>query len=334
MSPSPAGEVIAVLGTGTIGASWAAFYALQGFEVCLHDQDPAALEAGERAARGHLERLRELGLAEAAAVGAAAARLRPMRTLEAMAKGVSFVQESVRETYDVKKDVFKRLDAIAPPDTLIASSSSGLLISEIQSVMQRPARALLAHPFNPPHLIPLVELVAGRQTGADAMERARLFFERLGKTPVVLHKEIPGHIANRLAAALWREAIDLVASGVASVEDVDKALRAGPGLRWAIMGQHMIYHLGGGQGGYRYFIDHIGKTFEEYWRTMATWTAIPEQAKAAVIAGVQEAAAGRSLAELGRERDEALAKILKVLRQIEAERPAIQSKHSGGTART
>lgn len=305
---------VAVLGTGTIGASWAAFYALSGLNVRMHDDSPSALEVGLGSAHTCLSRMRELDLASADEVAQATNRINTCADFEAMAEGVAFVQESVRETYEVKKDVFARLDKLVPEDAIIASSSSGLLITKIQSVMNRPERALIAHPFNPPHLIPLVELVGGEQTSQDTIARACKFFKGLGKTPVVLNKEIPGHIANRLAAALWREAIDLVASGVASVEDVDRALTAGPGLRWAIMGQHMIYHLGGGEGGYEQFIEHIGTAFEEYWRTMANWTEIPQDAKTAIIQGARDAAGGRSLTQLADERDNKLASVIKALR--------------------
>jgi len=304
---------VAVVGAGTVGASWAAFFALHGLEVRVFDVHEPTRRAAEGILRGHLQRLVALGLAEADRV--AGVRVTVADGLEAAVAGADFVQESAVERYDVKRELFAQLDAMTAPDCLLASSSSGLLISEIQTVMGHPERAFIAHPFNPPHLIPLVELVAGKATAAESVARARSFFRGLGKEPVVLNREVPGHLANRLAAALWREAIDLVASGVASVEDVDTALRAGPGLRWAIMGQHLIYHLGGGQGGYGAFIDHIGKAFEEYWRGMATWTEIPAAAREAIIAGVQAEAQGRSLPELAAERDRKLAAILKALRE-------------------
>ncbi len=226
-------------------------------------------------------------------------------------KDVEFVHESVFENYDVKKEVFAQMDGFAHPATIIASSSSGLLMTEIQKVMKYPQRSLIAHPFNPPHLIPLVELVSGRQTAPEVITTMSNFYQGFGKIPVVLQKEVPGHIANRLAAALWREAIDLVVAGVASVEDVDKALYAGPGTRWAFMGPHLIYHLGGGEGGYEYFINHIGKAFEEYWQGMASWTEIPEDAKEAIISGVKNSLDGQSLSELTQWRDEKLVELLK-----------------------
>jgi carnitine 3-dehydrogenase len=305
-------QTVAVVGAGTVGAGWAAWFALHGLEVRIYDAHEATRRMVAGTVHGHLQHLVRLGLAEPAR--AAAARLQVVETLEAAATGADFVQESVLETYDAKKAVFATLDACTAPAALLASSSSGLLITEIQKAMRHPERALIAHPFNPPYLIPLVELVAGAATAPDTLARARHFFAARGKEPVVLQKEVPGHIANRLAAALWREAIDLVSQGVASVEDVDTALRAGPGIRWAVMGQHMIYHLGGGQGGYGYFIDHIGKAFEQYWETMPTWTAIPAEARRAIVAGVQEASHGRTLPELAQERDRKLAAVLQALR--------------------
>ena len=319
MSGRPEFTSVGVVGTGTIGASWAACYALGGLEVRLYDAAPAALDGGLRAAAAFLDQHAELGLAGRARADEAAARLRRADSLEAMAEGAGFVQESVRETLEAKQEVFGRLDACLPPGTPIASSTSGLLMTDIQRGLRRPERTLIAHPFNPPHLIPLVELVGGERTAPETLDRARRFFEALGKTPVTLRREVPGHIANRLAAALWREAIDLVASGAASVEDVDKALSAGPGLRWAVMGQHMIYHLGGGAGGYRHFIDHIGSSFGAYWRGMADWTAIPPEAREQVIAGVERSAAGRTPAELARGRDRRLAAVLKALADLPAE---------------
>jgi 3-hydroxybutyryl-CoA dehydrogenase len=150
---------------------------------------------------------------------------------------VQLVQESVAENYEIKQQVFKELDSYTQPDAILASSSSGLLMTPIQQVTNHPGRCLIAHPFNPPHLIPLVELVPGDKTDELTVLRMKDFYEKLGKVPVVLKKAVPGHIANRLALALWREAVDLVIQGIASVEDVDKAVSAGPGLRWAVMGR-------------------------------------------------------------------------------------------------
>ena len=202
------------------------------------------------------------------------------------------------ERYDVKKTSSGRSIRLAAPDAILASSSSGLLISELQTVMEHPGRSLIAHPFNPPHLMPLVELVPGKQTAPAVLAEAKKLFESLGKVPVVLNKEVPGHIANRLQAAVWREAIDLVLKGVASVADVDKALAAGPGIRWALLGPHMIFHLGGGPGGMKYFIDHVGVSFDKLWTDMATWTSLPADTTDALVSGVQEEAGDAPLQDL------------------------------------
>jgi carnitine 3-dehydrogenase len=183
----------------------------------------------------------------------------------------------------------------------------------MQKALQRPERALIAHPFNPPHMVPLVELVPGMQTDPAVMARMRTFFQAHGKVPVTLRREVPGHIANRLAAAVWREALYLVEQGVASAEDVDKALCAGPGIRWALIDQHIIYHLGGGEGGYEYFFRQFKPVFAEYWKDMADWTEIPRAAQEAAIQGIHKSLKDRSTQELAQWRDEKLAELIKVI---------------------
>ncbi|MBT4501385.1 MAG: 3-hydroxyacyl-CoA dehydrogenase [Gemmatimonadetes bacterium] len=312
---------VGIVGTGTIGASWAAFYASKGMEVRLFDSMVENRERGLILARKLLADMGRLGLMEGAVSGEAEERLSPVDSLEEMGETVAFVHEAAAENYEVKIELFTRLDEIAAPEVILASSSSGLLMTKIQESMRHPERALIAHPFNPPHLIPLVELVRGEKTGEEVVREMHAFFTSLGKMPVVLQKEVPGHIANRLAAALWREALDLVARGVASVEDVDRALCAGPGLRWALMGQHLIYHLGGGEGGYEHFIEHIGKGWRELWEDMPTWTEIPDEATKAAVAGMKEAVGDRDPAEIAAWRDEKLAALV---REIYGESPELK----------
>jgi len=304
---------IGILGAGTIGSSWAAFFAGKGLHVRYYDSVPETMERAHAKIRAGLEFLRANDLADEEDCAEGDRHLEPADGIETLVQDADLIQESATEDYGVKNEVLAAADAHSPSTAIIASSSSGLLMTELQKVMARPERALIAHPFNPPHLVPLVELVPGEQTSPETLDRAHGFYEALGKIPVQLKKEVPGHIANRLAGALWREALDLVASGVASVEDVDKALHAGPGLRWALMGQHLIYHLGGGEGGYQHFFDHIGKTFEAYWRTMPSWTQIPEEARQAAIEGVEESLHGRSIAEISAWRDEKLVKLVKAI---------------------
>ncbi len=304
---------VGILGTGTIGSSWATFFACKGLKVKMFDIDSAILGTGVQKAKGNLEALVGYGLIQESIVDELKRNIHPVDSVAQLLEETDYVQESTLENYEVKTKVFSELDDIASPQAVLASSSSGLLMSEIQKATKTPGRCLIAHPFNPPHLIPLVELVPGKQTNLQVVDNVKVFFESLGKIPVVLKKEANGHIANRLAAALWREAIDLVITGVASVEDVDKALYAGPGVRWALMGQHLIYHLGGGEGGYRYFIDHIGKAFGTYWEEMATWSEISDESRELLVKGVEKSMGGKNLGELARWRDEKIVELLKVI---------------------
>ena len=304
---------VGIVGTGLIGAGWAAFYASKGLAVSLFDAEASARQAGRERTLTYLAFLREHGLLAPEDHDRAVAGVGVTDDLSEAVEGARLVQESVTERYDVKKNVFRQIDRAAEPEAILASSSSGLLISELQTVMERPGRSLIAHPFNPPHLIPLVELVPGKQTAPKVLAEAKALFESLGKVPVVLNKEVPGHIANRLQAAVWREAIDLVLRGVASVADVDKALAAGPGIRWALLGPHMIFHLGGGPGGIKYFIDQVGVSWDKLWTDMACWTSLPAETTGALVSGVQEEAGDRPLQEIARWRDEKVVQLLNVI---------------------
>lgn len=279
----------------------------------MYDVDSGACERGAERARENLRRLVELHVLAADDLDAALQNLQPVTSLHELLSGCDYVQESVREDYDTKAEVYRQIEQHLPAQAIIASSSSGLLMSKMQEVLKHPSRSLIAHPFNPPHLIPLVELVPGNQTSVDTVTLVKEFFLRLGKRPVVLNKEVPGHIANRLAAAVWREALALLDDDVASMEDIDAALCSGPGLRWALMGQHTIYELGGGAGGYQAFIDGIGSSFTSYWEDMQTWTQISESARAKAIAGAEQLRKQRSPEELARWRDEKLVQLLQLL---------------------
>ena len=311
-------KTIGILGAGTIGSSWATFFATKGMKVRVYDVDRAVEEKGIVKTCANLDDLVEYGLVERERLSSLKRNIVSAGSMAALVDGADYIQESTAENYEVKAKVFSEMDRLAAPETVLASSSSGLLMSVIQESAKRPERCLIAHPFNPPHLVPLVELVPGKKTAPAVMDQIKKFFEGLGKIPVMLKKEIPGHIANRLAAAIWREAIDLVLKGAATVEDVDKALCAGPGIRYALMGQHMIYHLGGGEGGYGYFIDHIGKAFGTYWREMATWSEISEDSKRILVEGVLEAMHGKNAVEIARWRDEKIVGLLKVIHGKEA----------------
>lgn len=306
-------QEIGILGAGLIGASWASFFAAQGLKVRIYDVNSEVKENALQIADNNLQRLVNLKMLAPEVAETGQQNLQIVDSFEALLTDVEYVQESVIENYAIKADVYREFELYAPDTAVLASSSSGLLMTRMQSVLKHPTRALIAHPFNPPHLIPLVELVPGEQTAASTVETVKAFFVQLGKHPVVLKKEVPGHIANRLAAAIWRESLALLDEGVASVEDIDTALCQGPGLRWAMMGQHLIYELGGGEGGYQKFFDTIGASFEEYWKDMQDWTVIPESAKQKAVAGAQAYLEQKSRNEWTAWRDQKLAKIQQVL---------------------
>ena len=243
--------------------------------------------------------------------GADRRRFSYFRDPAAAAKGAAFVQESGPEREDVKIELFAAIDGAAPPDSVIASSSSGLLISRLTAKCKHPERCVIGHPFNPPHLIPLVEVVGGAKTSPDAVAQAMNFYREIGKHPIHVRKEVRGHAANRLQVALWREAIHLVVEGVVSVADADAAIAYGPGLRWALMGPHLTFHMAGGDGGMKHFMDHLGPA-NQSWMDDLGAPRLDAKTQKAIIDGVTDEAAGRSMDDLRRWRDRKLIEILRV----------------------
>ena len=303
---------VGVVGTGTIGCGWATFFAMKGLETRLYDQYAASLEKAQEKVKSTLQTLVGLGEITQAEAEAAMGNLYIGKSMEDALEGVSFVQESIYEDYDAKKALFKELDALLPEEVIIATSSSGLLMTEIQTVVEHfPGRCIIGHPINPVFLVPLVEIVPGKQSDPKALTDARAFYEAIGKVPVTLKKEVPGYLENRLTAALYREAIDLAINDVASVEDIDKTIWAGPGLRYALMGPLTIYHLGGGEGGTKYFIDHLGTALTQWWEDMNTWTKIPEGAADILEKGVEEAMKNKSIADMCAWRDKKLVELIR-----------------------
>jgi len=306
---------IACIGAGTIGASWASYYLWKGYPVTVQDLTKEALSRARSLIKNNLTFLVDKGLLTENELTFTKISVNYTTDIGEAVKDVQFIQESAFEDYEVKKTLFREIDEDAP-EAIFATSSSGLLISEIQKASRFPARCLTAHPFNPPHLIPLVELVKGQATGEETFNLAYDFYKLIGKVPVRVNKEVPGHIANRIAFAYWRECIDLVMNGVCSVEDLDLASCYGPGPRYALMGPHLIYHLGGGPGGIRDFINHLGPSAEMWWDDMATWKRFPEGCKDVLEKGVQEELAGRTAQELAAWRDEKLVELLKGLGRL------------------
>jgi 3-hydroxyacyl-CoA dehydrogenase len=299
-------ERIAIVGTGVIGASWAAHFLAHGFDVIATDPAPGAEERLHKLVEGCWSALTRIGLA----VGADTARLRFEPDLAATVAAADFIQENGPERVDIKRELLARIDAAADPEVIIATSSSGILISAIQDAAKHPERVLLGHPFNPPHLIPLVEVVGGKLTSQGAIERAMAFYAAVGKKPIHIQREVPGHVANRLQAALWREAWNLVEQGVASVADIDTAIAHGPGLRWALLGPFLNLHLSGGSGGIAHCIDHLGPPIESWWRDLGTLGAISPALRRDTIEGVAAELEDFSMPDVIRQRDEVLITLL------------------------
>jgi carnitine 3-dehydrogenase len=305
---------VAVIGAGTIGASWAAYFLSRGLAVTASDPAADAETFLRRAIADAWPTLERLG---GMASHARADRLVFERDPVQAVAGAEFVQESGPEREDLKIALFAELDAVLPPETVIASSSSGLLMSRLQSRCRHPERCVLGHPFNPPHLIPLVEVVGGERSAPSAIERALAFYRAIGKHPIHIRKEVSGHVANRLQAALWREAVHLVAAGVADVGDVDAAITHGPGLRWPIFGPHLTFHLAGGGGGMAHFMSHLLAPMESWWDDLGAPQMTPALQRR-IIDGVAEEADGRSIADLAAERDRCLVALLDALKRCKS----------------
>ncbi|MDR9835811.1 3-hydroxyacyl-CoA dehydrogenase NAD-binding domain-containing protein [Herbaspirillum huttiense] len=296
---------VAVVGTGVIGASWVAYFLARGLEVSATDPMPEAESKLRAAVARHWPSLELLGLA----AGASVERLRFSASLEEALEGADFVQENGPEREDLKIDLFRRMDAALPAHVVLASSSSGLLMSKVQAACRHPGRVVLGHPFNPPHLIPLVEVIGGAQTAPEAVQAALDFYTAIGKKAIHVRKEVKGHIANRLQAALWREAFHLVEQGVASTEDIDTAIAYGPGLRWALMGPYLNLHMSGGEGGIGHMLDHLGPPIESWWADLGA-PSLTDALKAQIRAGVEEQMSGKTSAGIAAERDQLLVQLL------------------------
>ncbi len=300
---------VAIIGTGVIGASWASCFLARGLDVQAWDPAPGFADALHRAVASHWPALAAMGLAP----GASPDRLRSAPSLADAIAGAGFVQENGPERLDVKRDLFYAMDAVAPAETLLATSSSTITVSEFQDACARhPGRVVLGHPFNPPHLIPLVEVAGGQHTDPAAIDQALAFYRAAGKHPIHLRREIRGHVANRLQAALWQEAFHLVREGVASVADVDAAIAHGPGLRWALLGPFLNLHLSGGPGGIGALLDKpLWQATEAMWGDLGR-VGVDAGLGRAVADGVAAELAGHGAEAVVRGRDAALVGLLQL----------------------
>ena len=296
---------VAVIGTGVIGASWSTLFLAKGLHVRATDPAPNAEAALRKYISDAWPEMEQLGLAP----GASQSNLTFHTDMKEAVADADFVQENGPERIDFKQKLYGQLDELLAADVLVASSSSGLTMSSIQEgAKTHPERMFIGHPFNPPHIIPLVEIVGGSKTSEDTIERAMAFYRELGKRPVRINKEVPGHVANRLAAALYREVIYLVSEGVISVSDIDDAVSWGPGLRWGVMGPNMLYKLGGG-GSMKHFFDQFTGPLTAWWKVLGNPEITPELAQK-VIDGVDAEAGSRSNEQLSEERDKVLLGLL------------------------
>lgn len=306
-------RTVAAIGTGVIGAGWVARWLANGLDVVAWDPGAGA-EAKLRASVANAwPALERVGLKE----GASPDRLRFAATLAEAAAAADFIQESAPEDIGLKRRLHAEIDAAARPEVLVGSSSSGLLPSEMQAGCRHPERLVVGHPFNPVYLLPLVEVLGGRQTAPASVEAATAFYRSIGMRPLRVRTEIEGYIADRLLEALWREALHLINDGVATTAEIDDAIRFGPGLRWSFMGTMLVYHIAGGDAGMRHFMAQFGPALKLPWTKLAA----PELTEALIeriAEGTERQAAGRSVKELERYRDDCLISVMEALRAAKA----------------
>src|ERR1700739_3120910 len=289
---------IAIVGTGTIGASWATHYLAHGFDVTDTDPAPGAEATLRSYVEGAWEGVKTLGLAQ----GASPDRLKFTSDLAAALADADFVQENAPERPELKVKLFADIDDATPSEAIIASSSSGITMTVMQAECRYPERTVIGHPFNPPHIIPLVEVVGGTKTAPETIHDAMVFYASVGKKPIHLKKELPGHVANRLQSALYREVVHLIGQGVLDVADADDAVSWGPGLRWGVMGPNLLWHLGGGHGGIQHFMDTVMDPMARMWRTLGN-PEMTTELKEKIVDGVLDEANGHSIDELAAQRD-------------------------------
>jgi carnitine 3-dehydrogenase len=296
---------VAVVGAGVIGGGWALHYLRMGMDVDVYDPGPGVQGDLLRVLEVTWPLLERIGLRP----GASPDRIRFHGDLAAAVGAAEMVQENSPEDSALKRRVIADIDRAAAPDVVIASSTSGFAMTVLQADCARPERCVVGHPFNPPYLIPLVEVVGGEQTGPAAVDWLTAFYAAAGKRPLRLSRELPGFVGNRLQEAMWREALHMVAAGEATVEEIDESIAYGPGLRWAQMGPCLTFHLAGGSGGMAHMLDHFGAALLEPWTRLAA-PPLTEELREQMVSGCLREADGRPVAELERTRDEFLAELL------------------------
>jgi len=304
-------RTVTCAGAGVIGGGWAAYFLARGYDVVAWDPAPDAEDKVRHLVDAAWPALTALGLVE----GADRDRLSYEPDLKKAVEDTDFVQESAPEVLELKRQLLADIDAAAAPHVVISSSTSGFGMSEMQISCAQPERTVVGHPFNPPYLIPLVEVVGGMDTSAEVVDWTARFFEVAGKSVIRMDREVPGFVGNRLQEALWREALHMVAAGEATVEQIDQAIVDGPGLRWALQGPCLTFHLAGGQGGMAHMLDHFGPSLLSPWTRLVSTELTPEL-RDAMVEGTEREAAGRTIDELVQERDQGIIAILRALGRV------------------
>jgi carnitine 3-dehydrogenase len=301
-------RTVACVGAGVIGGGWAAYFLARGYRVAAWDPAPDAEARLRHVVDAAWPALTELGLAD----GATRDHLVVEPDLAAACARADFVQESAPEDLELKRTLLADIDAVTPADVVVSSSTSGYGMTEMQDRCAHPERTVVGHPFNPPYLIPLVEVVGGAATSPEAVAWAADFYRYAGKSVITMDREVPGFIANRLQEALWREALHMVNAGEATVEQIDQSITDGPGLRWPVHGPMLTFHLAGGQGGMAHMLDHFGPSLQSPWTRLVAAELTPEL-RDAVVDGCDREADGRTIDDLVAERDRGVIAILRAL---------------------
>lgn len=306
-------RTVACVGAGTIGGGWAALFLSRGYDVRAWDPSAEADERLRALVDAAWPALTHLGLAE----GADRSRLTVHEELPATLDGAGFVQESAPEVLPLKRDLLAAIDEAAAPGVVVASSTSGYSMTEMATQTRTPQRLVVGHPFNPPYLIPLVEVVGGEATAPEVVAWTSAWYDHLGKSVITMDREVPGFIANRLQEALWREALHMVENGEATVEQIDRSITDGPGLRWPVQGPMLTFHLAGGPGGMAHMLDQFGPSLKSPWTRLQA-PELTERLREAVVEGCYAEAHGRTIADLVTERDRAIIAIRQAVQAVRA----------------
>ena len=310
LKPPSEVRTVAVVGSGVIGIGWILHYLRMGLEVRAYDPAPSARTRISEMVTMSWPIMEELGLR----AGASVENLVITESLEEAVATADVVQEAAPEDVAIKAKLFADIDALTPDFTVILTSTSGISMTLIQADCNNPGRTATGHPFNPPYLIPLVEVLGGEKTDSDVVNWTMDFYRAFDKYPVYLEREVPAFIASRLQEAMWREALHMIAAGEATVEMIDDCITEGPGLRWVVTGPMMNFHLAGGPEGMKHVLDHFGPTLKEPWTRLVA-PELTDELRVAVIEGCARESAGRSVDEMVLDRDRAIIAIMKARKE-------------------